>query len=462
MKKIIFLITLIIPLSSHSQQTSIVSGRISNIEFSKIALQSFGCPLTGASDEFEGIRLDSGNYVIQAELYTPELFKLVIDDYPALRVLLCPGENLTINYDSVEFKFETEGMTAEYFTYQKEIDNLYNFEFFGEIIESGDYEKLQPMFSELEEKNLARLDTLNSKFSISPCENEILENRIRYSIYTWLWSDLMQKGIPIDNDVYQFLSSLPLDDTEAAKVSLDYNRALDVYVFLKLRLEQGWIEPASFDPSSDSFNEKIYNKIIEEIDNIGIRDVMLMRKVINLLSTGSTSAIPLFKRFLADCSNDFYQQIAFKYYDRYKELERRPDKKLNIEDLEGSLFEELQKYKGSLLFLDFWASWCSPCIENLPFVKKLGEKYKDEDFKVIYINIDDNIGSAESLANKMGLSGTVLYLDKEQSKEIRKLLDIGGIPHYLLVDKNGEFVEMSEPDPRSLETRRKIEELLDK
>jgi hypothetical protein len=154
-------------------------------------LQSFGCPLTGASDEFEGILLDSGNYFIQAELYAPELFKLVIDDYPAMRVLLCPGENLTISYDSVDFMFETEGVTAEYFTYQQELDNLYDFEFFREIIESGDYEKLQPMFTELEEKNLARLDTLNFQFSISPCENEILENRIRYSLYNWLWSDLI-------------------------------------------------------------------------------------------------------------------------------------------------------------------------------------------------------------------------------------------------------------------------------
>ena len=76
------------------------------------------------------------------------------------------------------------------------------------------------------------------------------------------------------------------------------------------------------------------------------------------------------------------------------------------------------------------------------------------------MSIDDNIGSSETAAKKLNLQGSIIYLDKEQSAEIKDMLKIQGIPHYTLVDKEGVIVAPKAPSPKSKAIEEKISELL--
>jgi len=311
------------------------------------------------------------------------------------------------------------------------------------------------------EEALAQYQMKSGAYSLNSCESEYITGIIKYSVYTVLWSDLQQRGHSIESDAFHFLDELPLDDTDAVSSSLEYNRALDVYVFWKLRLANHWYDYDDFDYSSDEFSVKFYDQILKELNNSAVRDAALTRKVCSSLFSGTTSADYLYSRYINDCSNMELKKIAARYYDGYLSLKDSPGEKIRIDTIDISLFHKLEEYKGKVLYLDFWASWCSPCMVSLPHTKKIQEKYLNAPFEVIYVNVKDNIGSFETTAKKLDLTGELIYLNKEESSEILDFLNAKGIPHYVLIDKDGVMVESEAPGPDSGAITGKIDNLLE-
>lgn len=449
--------------ASHSQGTSIVKGRFSDFKYSEISIQSDEDPFTGARDKFEGILLDSGSFMIQAELYGPTIFLLFVDKKPLAQFFLCPSEDLNITRDSTGFR--SIGSTGDYNAWSQVLRDDYLAKYTLAFAESKgksqqNIASLVSYIFELRVQNLSEVSKIVDEFGLSECEYHFCKNEVDYAIYTYLWSEFLRRGYSVEHDAFQFMNSLRLDDSEAAKTSLSYNRALEVYLFLKLRLEHKWYDAKSFDPTSDSFNNLFYEKILTGIPNADVKNALLTRKIISLLSTGSTSAEPLFKRYLNDCSDSYYRKVAFRYYNDYLKEKQLSGQHIKIDALQGPLFEKLKVHKGKILYIDFWASWCGPCIQNLPFTAKLQEKYRDQGIEVIYVSIDDNIGAAESAAKRLGLTGNLIYLQKRQSEEVRKTLQIRGIPHYTLVDRNGVIVDADAPHPESGTIEVRLNELL--
>ena len=441
-----------------------MKGRLNDFTFSQIAIQSDEDPLTGTLEKFQAILLDSGSFMIQAELYAPTTFLLLVDEKPLARLFLCPGENLEITADSKGIIFH--GSTGGYSAWSQALRNDYLAKYSLAYTESKikDRSDIITQVSELFElraEHLSQVDKLVDKFALSECEYLFCKNEVNYAIYTYLWSDLLQRGYSIKHDVFQFMSRLRLDDTLAVRTSLSYNRALEVYLFLKLRLKHEWYDAKSFDPTSDAFNNLFYEEILTSIPNEEVKNGLLTRRIISLLNAGSTSADLLFKRYLNDCSDSFYRKVAFKYYNLYVEEKQFSDQGVKIEALQGALFEQLKLHKGKILYLDFWASWCGPCIQSFPVTVKLQEKYRNKAVEVIYVNIDDNIGAAELAARRLGLTGNIVYLDKRQSEEVRKTLQIRGIPHYTLVDKDGTIVDADAPHPASGTIDMRLNQLLE-
>lgn len=445
------------------QEVSIVKGKLRDAEFSKISIQGDEDPFTGARDEFEAVILDSGAFTIQAEFYSPKTFLFLVDDKPVAQFFLCPGEDLTIAADANGFRYN--GITSDYAAWSQALRddylNKYTIAFAEDNIkDSKDIDRLVTYLFGINAQNISAAGKFADRFALSPCEKVFCGYEIEYAIFTYLWSDFLRRGYPINHDAFRFMNRLRLDDSAAARHSLAYNRALEVYIFLNLRLAQKWYDPGSFDPSSDSFNNLFYEKILTTIPNEDVRNGMLARKVISLLHAGGTAAEPLFKRFQKDCTNSRYREVAFKYYNDYQKNKQRPVGEIKIESLDGPLLEKLRAHERKILYLDFWASWCGPCVQSIPYTVKLQEKYRNLGLEVIYISIDDNIGAAELAAKRLGLTGNLIYLDKRQSEEVRRTLKIQGIPHYALVDSNGVIVDSDAPHPDSGTIEARLKELL--
>lgn len=108
----------------------------------------------------------------------------------------------------------------------------------------------------------------------------------------------------------------------------------------------------------------------------------------------------------------------------------------------GGAEESLSQYRGSVLLLDFWATWCAPCIASLPEVTNLQQLLADRDFQVITISIDENTDLVEQFMNDRMDLPFVNWFVGEQSK-LYDDWSIQGVPTYIAVDREGVILGRS-------------------
>lgn len=121
----------------------------------------------------------------------------------------------------------------------------------------------------------------------------------------------------------------------------------------------------------------------------------------------------------------------------------------------------LEKYKGKVVYVDAWATWCGPCIAGMEPSQKLREKLKGKDVVFVYLCLDSpNQTGWKNIIAAKSIEGENYFFDQSQSTMISRALNIKGIPHYALVDKNGNIVEKSASAPHEPETLKQINGLL--
>ena len=111
----------------------------------------------------------------------------------------------------------------------------------------------------------------------------------------------------------------------------------------------------------------------------------------------------------------------------------KPAPDFQVTDLKGETLS-LKDYRGQVVLLDFWATWCGPCIAEMPKVKKAYEKYKDQNFQIIAISLDQSEEPLTAYIEKEELAW-VHYWD--ESRDIRNLYKVWGIPTAFLIDSEG-------------------------
>ena len=119
----------------------------------------------------------------------------------------------------------------------------------------------------------------------------------------------------------------------------------------------------------------------------------------------------------------------------------------------------LKQYRGKVVYLDFWASWCGPCRQSLPEMNKLRNKLKNSGFEVLAINLDEDQSAATSFLEQYPVQYPVVKDVKNKTPELYK---IPGMPTSYLIDKKGVVrdihVGFKESDLTKIEN--KINELL--
>ena len=122
----------------------------------------------------------------------------------------------------------------------------------------------------------------------------------------------------------------------------------------------------------------------------------------------------------------------------------------------------LDSFKGKVVYLDFWASWCAPCRTSFPILNKLHEKLKGQGFEVVAINVDEDKTNAEKFLKEIPVNFTVLrdatgeWADKQYAVE--------SMPTSYILDKQGviQKVHKGFTSDDVAEIEHKITELLAK
>ena len=125
------------------------------------------------------------------------------------------------------------------------------------------------------------------------------------------------------------------------------------------------------------------------------------------------------------------------------------------EDLQGKQIRLSDCVKGKeYVLLDFWASWCKPCCEEMPSLKKLYRDYRAKGLEIVGISIDEDKKAWQQKVGDLGMNWIQL---RDASREAVKKYVIGPIPHTVLIDPSGKIIAK---DLRGQELENKIIECL--
>lgn len=112
---------------------------------------------------------------------------------------------------------------------------------------------------------------------------------------------------------------------------------------------------------------------------------------------------------------------------------------ISVKDINGQLTSIAEVSQGDIIVLDFWATWCKPCVKSIPKLNKLSEKYEANEVSFVGINQDSprNTNKVKPFVNSMGVSYPVL-LDPEQ--ELMSELLVVSYPTLIVLNRNAEVL----------------------
>lgn len=126
--------------------------------------------------------------------------------------------------------------------------------------------------------------------------------------------------------------------------------------------------------------------------------------------------------------------------------------------LEGKKMK-LSDLKGKVVYLDFWASWCGPCRQQMPFAKEVKKHFEGKDVVFLYVSIDKDDAAWHGGIKSMEIEG-MHALSPTWSGPISTLYNVSSIPAYFLIDKNGNFAARPPRPSQKAELIQLIEGLL--
>lgn len=118
-----------------------------------------------------------------------------------------------------------------------------------------------------------------------------------------------------------------------------------------------------------------------------------------------------------------------------------------ITDVELQAFEDdsfkISEYEDKVVLLNLWATWCTPCIEEMPYFNRLHEKFGDDGLVIIGLNSDEETeAQVKTFVEQQKLVYKIAWAEAGVVKEFFKISKLPGIPQSLLLNRKGEMVGM--------------------
>ena len=129
-----------------------------------------------------------------------------------------------------------------------------------------------------------------------------------------------------------------------------------------------------------------------------------------------------------------------------------PPLEIQLSDLFGNVVR-LSEFRGKIVFLNFWATWCPTCVVEMPSMEKLHRRLKDQDFAMIAVNLKESETQVKSFFEKLQLSFTALL---DVNGEVASGLAVNALPTTFFLDKKGRIIGMA-LGPREWDNQASIE-----
>jgi len=269
--------------------------------------------------------------------------------------------------------------------------------------------------------------------------------------------------IDIPKSYYKAIEDIPFD-SEVALTNFDYPRFLHEYfitntnyksTFFKKQRELG----ANFF-TSDLFQsefEKLLKNIQQEYKGVA-SEILVSQQLFGLLDVFKRIDVfeNLYPNYKKELRNSFCAILEAKYSE-LKLAEKSPEHDKSLvkqEDRIGISAKDIlkgivEKNRGKVIYLDFWATWCGPCVAEFTYSKKVAKAFENKNVEFVYLCVKSEKANWEDKIRENNLPGEHYLLNNSEYDVLSQKFQVIGIPHYVLIDKSGNIVDAHAPRPSS-------------
>jgi len=373
---------------------------------------------------------------------------------------LKPGFDLHLSLNTKEFDesikysgiggYENNYLAAKYLL-EESFQDVNNYGYYASLEETEFLlfaDSIYNLKLELFNKNKSNFDKDFGKLEFENLKIQYLTKLANYeSMHSFITEN---QAFKVSNDFPNPFININLDDEQLLLVSGYIN-------FIKMYLQQETI--AELDKTNST---SYYNTLIDLLDS-KIKNTKIKEEIAYYIGPASFSYAEdkeyFYGKLKEIISNPEYLNQIEEIYSKIKKTKKGAiSPTFELYDIDSN-FVKLENFKGKLVYIDIWATWCSPCIKEIPYLDKLQTEFKDKN--IVFISICQNdvkeIWEAVVLSNE--LQGIHIFIPEIDNKFLSDYL-VTGIPRFILIDEKGFIIDSEALRPSNPALKEQLDELL--
>lgn len=443
---ILFILFVNTPLFAKSGKI-ILTGQIKNHTETAIAINHID------NKKMASAELDvNGNFSISTEM--EEGYYLLNYGRNTTYLYLYPNDNLNLTFDANHFEttLAYSGMGSERNNYlaQKsviEAELTQDLEAFYKVDEATYLSNIERVKNTLS----ASLDQYDVETYFKKEEIKSLEyaRLLRIQNYSSNYKFYIGETITPSADFYKPIQDLDVNDTKVYKTQPYYR-----YIVNSVWSDR--IEAASgVDAMLDVFRKVPSKELATSLVN-GFYSEISTNKERSKDYLDLIKRITKQERFIEAAEKRYAEALMAK---ALQEGDISPD--FSYESLDGSNVS-LSDLKGNYVYIDVWATWCSPCIKQVPYLKELEKRYHDKKIVFVSISVDkaDFKNAWKQMIADKQLGGLQLFADNSFDSDFMDAYAVNSIPRFILIDPEGKILDPAAPQPSFAKTKTLLDSLL--
>ena len=450
-----------IPLPEKERPTSpaSINGKIENYTNKALKLILYSDPITFKEEEQELVLADNKTFNLDLDLRGPQIGFLKYGELQT-PIYLEPGDQLYIRFNALDFyktlHFSGKGNVANNYLLSK--SKRFSSEE-DDLRQQMKDAKPESFLKYMDEERTSRLEffgNYSSSYEFSTVFAAYAKAEVSYwyayQLMNYPWEHPLyhdeETPMALPASYYDFLQKIEISNAGALP-NQQYTYFLDQY----------------FDHLSSLPENKAFSKL-QLAEQYLYDDVLSFYKArfytIACRRGKAKKNGPDIRDFIASCDNEIYNDVLRITYNEAKGLingSAAPD--FTLMNTEGQSIV-LSDFKGKIVYLDFWASWCSPCVMQMRNSKEWKSRFKDKDVAFIYVSLDKDIEAWKKFVKTVDSNAIHLIADSGsvyQSK-IAKLYHVKRLPTVFLLNKEGKVYYNSSKDTAQYRISEMIDHLL--
>ncbi|MEH6763061.1 MAG: TlpA disulfide reductase family protein [Aequorivita antarctica] len=375
-------------------------------------------------------------------------------------IYLEKGKNLSVNLNADEFD--------ESLKYSGDLANINNF-LAAKYLWNEQKMDNKEVYLLDENKFKERLDqnqkSIDSLYVVNKIENENFkakladEDNYSHALMVENYKDAHRyysgdETYRVSGDFYDGLKAINFKDTLAFRNSVGYQNLLESH-FNRLVNEE------TFESGNNNQTVMYLKKVNEALPNGYAKDKMMSSYLRFGLKPDETldEAYNIYKN-----SNPNPENLA-TLTERYNKLKTitagNPSPTFNYENHKGGT-TDLATLKGKYVYIDVWATWCGPCLREIPALKEVEKDYHNKNVDFVSLSIDEpkDYEKWKAMVSEKELGGIQLMADNNWKSKFVEDYAIMGIPRFILIDPQGNIISADAPRPSDPKLRKMFDGLM--